>query len=197
MRFLLHAVTDLGDSALLLPASAFLVAYLLYFSTARVVRIWVSTLALCAFLTLFLKVAFFTCGSAIPAWDLHSPSGHTSLSMTFYGCGALMVSGDKGRATQIGMLAAGTLLVIAVAISRVLLHAHTPTEAMLGLCVGVLCVSWFGRRFLALPPLSLPWRWALAVVALLALVTHGAHWDFEWAVARIAAFLHSAAPICA
>ena len=197
MRFLLHAITDLGDSALLLPASAFLVAYLFYFRTLTVAWIWVSTLALCAFLTLFLKVAFFTCGTAVPALDLHSPSGHTSLSMTFYGCAALMVSADKGRATQIAMLAAGTLLVVAVAISRVLLHAHSPTEALLGLSIGIVCVAWFGRRFWALPPLSLPWRWARAVVVLLAIVTHGMHWDIEWAVARIAALIHSAAPICA
>jgi membrane-associated phospholipid phosphatase len=197
MRFLLHAVTDLGDSALLLPASAFLVAYLLYFSTVSVARIWVSTLALCAFLTLFLKVAFFTCGTTVPALDLHSPSGHTSLSMTFYGCAALMVSADKGRAMQIAMLAAGTLLVIAVAISRVLLHAHSPTEALLGLTIGIVCVAWFGRRFLALPALSLPWRGALAVVALLAVMTHGMHWDFERVVARIAALIHSTAPVCA
>lgn len=196
MSSLLHAVTDLGDAALLLPASVFLVAYLLYFSTASVARIWVSTLALCAFLTLFLKVTFFTCGATVPALDLHSPSGHTSLSMTFYGCAALMVSADKGRATQIAMFAAGTLLVIAVAISRVLLHAHSPTEALLGLTIGIVCVAWFGRRFFALPPLSLPWRWALAVVVLLALVTHGMHWNIEWAVARIAALIHSAAPIC-
>lgn len=197
MRFLLHAITDLGNSALLLPASAFLVAYLFYFRTLSVAWIWVSTLALCAFLTLFLKVAFFTCGTAVPALDLHSPSGHTSLSTTFYGCAALMVSGDKGRATQVAVLAAGTLLVLAVSISRVLLQVHSLPEVAMGLSIGIVCVAWFGSRFLALPPLSLPWRWALAGLVLLAVLTHGMHWNIEWAVARIAALIHSAAPICA
>jgi len=196
MRFLLHAITDLGDSALLLPASAFLVAYLLYFRTLSVARIWISTLALCGFLTLFLKVAFFTCGSTVPALDLHSPSGHTSLSTTFYGCAALMVAGDKGRATQVAVLAAGTALVIAVAISRVLLQVHSLPEVVMGLSIGIVCVIWFGSRFLALPPLSLPWQGALVVVMLLALITHGQHWDFEWAVSHVAAVLRSVAPIC-
>ncbi|HEV2549953.1 MAG TPA: phosphatase PAP2 family protein [Stellaceae bacterium] len=197
MRFLLNLVTDLGDSALLLPASALLFAYLLYLRAASVARIWVMALALCALLTLLLKVAFYTCGMAVPVLAMRSPSGHTSLSTTFYGCAALMMTGDKERATQVMVLAGGTFLALAVALSRVLLHAHTMSEVALGLTIGVLCVVWFGSAYLGRPPLSVPWRSALLGVGLLLLITHGLHWNFEWMVARIAALLRSGISICA
>jgi len=197
MRFVLHLITGFGDSAFLLPASALLVAYLLYLRAVRVARIWVTTLALCAVLTLFLKIAFYTCGTAVPVLALRSPSGHTSLSTTFYGCAALMMTGDKGRATQIAVLTAGTFLALAVAVSRVLLQAHTLSEVALGLAIGVICVVWFGSEYLSRPPLSLPWRSSLLAVGLLALLMHGKHWELEWVVARIAAMLRSGASICA
>src|SRR5262252_9563055 len=164
MKFLLHLITDFGDSALLLPASAIVVAYLIYLRAVSVARIWVMTLALCAILTLLLKIAFFTCGTVVPSLAMQSPSGHTSLSTTFYGCAALMMTGDKGRATQIAVLTAGTFLALAVAMSRVLLQAHTVSEVVLGLTIGVACVVWFGSGYLSQPPLSLPWRSALLAV---------------------------------
>jgi membrane-associated phospholipid phosphatase len=197
MRYILYVVTDLGDSARLLPASTLVALYFLYFRALGISRLWVLTLLLCAALTVALKVAFFTCGAALPLLGLRSPSGHTSLSMTFYGCVALMMTGDRERGARVLALAAATLLVLAVAASRVVLHIHSLPEVVLGLIVGALCVAWFARRYLARPSLALPWQWALVGAGVLALVTHGTHWDFEWLVGRIATLLRASVPVCA
>jgi len=83
-------LTDLGDSALLVPASALLAVYLFYLGSRRTATAWLSALALCVALTALSKVAFAACGSLVPVFGVSSPSGHTSLSATFYGCTALM-----------------------------------------------------------------------------------------------------------
>jgi membrane-associated phospholipid phosphatase len=197
MRSILHHITDLGDSAFLLPASAVLLAYLIYMRELRVARIWVTALGLCAVLTFGLKLAFFTCGHTLALDAIHSPSGHTSLSTTFYGCAALMMTDDKGKAMQIAAGIALGALALAVAISRVLLQAHTTGDVVLGLLVGVACVLWFVTAYPAGQPLSLRWQWLLPAILVLAIISHGSHWNFEAFIAKVAALLRSGTALCA
>jgi membrane-associated phospholipid phosphatase len=194
MDFLVSSISHLGDAALLIPASALLVAYLVYRRFPGHAGLWLATLALCGFLTLALKAVFFACGTS---FAIRSPSGHSSLSLTFYGCAAVMASVDKTRATQLAMLAVGAGLALAVALTRIVLHAHTTSEVLSGLLIGGVCVAWFGKRYFALRPIILPWPALVAAVALLAVATHGVHWDFEWLAARIASLLRSGAAFCA
>jgi membrane-associated phospholipid phosphatase len=197
MRSILHHITDLGDSAFLLPASALLLVYLLYLRAINVARIWVTALGLCAVLTLGLKLAFFTCGHALALEAIHSPSGHTSLSTTFYGCTALMMTNDKGRAMQIVAAFALGGLALAVAASRILLQAHTTGDVILGLSIGVACVVWFITAYPTGQSLSLPWQWVLPAIVLLAVLSHGTHWNFEGFIAKIAAQLRLSTSLCA
>jgi membrane-associated phospholipid phosphatase len=193
MDLLVNSVTHLGDAALVIPASALLVAYLVSRRFPGHAGLWLATLGLCGFLTLALKAVFFVCGTS---FAIRSPSGHTSLSLTFYGCAAVMASVDKTRATQLAMLAAGAGLALAVGLTRIALHAHTTSEVVSGLLIGGVCVAWFGKRYFALRPVILPWPALVAAVALLAIATRGVHWDFEWLVGKIAAVLRSGAAIC-
>jgi membrane-associated phospholipid phosphatase len=195
MDLLVSSITHIGDAALLIPASALLVAYLAYRRSPDHARLWLATLALCGFLTLALKVIFSACATGLATFALRSPSGHTSLSLTFYGCAAVMASVDKTRATQLAMVAVSVGL--AVALTRIALNAHTTNEVLTGLLIGGLCVAWFGKRYFALRPIILPWPALVAAVALLAVATHGVHWDFEWLARRIASLLRSGAAFCA
>lgn len=194
MDVLVNSITHLGDSALVIPASVFLVAYLVYRRFPRHAGLWLTTLALCGFLTLALKAVFFACGTSL---TIRSPSGHTSLSLTFYGCAAVMASVDKTRATQLAMLAAAAGLALVVALTRIALHAHTTGEVLSGLLIGSVCVAWFGKGYFALRPIILPWPALVAALALLAIATHGVHWDFEWLAGKIAALMRSGITLCA
>jgi membrane-associated phospholipid phosphatase len=196
MNLLVNFITHLGDAALLIPASALLVAYLAYRRFPGHAGLWLATLVLCGFLTLALKAIFFLCGTGLATFALRSPSGHTSLSLTFYGCAAVMASVDKTRRTQLAMLAAGAGLALAVALTRIALHAHTTNEVLAGLLIGGVCVAWFGKRYFALRPVILPWPALAAAVALLAVATHGVHWDFEWLAGKIAALLRAGVALC-
>ena len=197
MDLVVNSITHLGDAALLIPASALLVAYLACRRFPGHAGLWLATLALCGLLTLALKVIFFACGTGPATFALRSPSGHTSLSLTFYGCAAVMASVDKTRATQLAMLATGAALALAVALTRIALHAHTTSEVLTGLLIGGVCVAWFGSRYFALRPVVLPWPAFVAGLALLAIATHGVHWDFEWLAGKVAALLRLGTTLCA
>jgi membrane-associated phospholipid phosphatase len=198
MRHLVTELTDLGDSAFLLPASALLAVYMFfYLRSLRAVAIWLSTLVLCAGLTLIVKIAFDACGSAWSLLDMHSPSGHTSLSATFYGCCALMVTADKERRIRCALILATGALIAVIAISRVLLEAHTVREVVAGAAVGACCVGWFGLRYFARPASSLPWQPVIAALAITALATHGWHLNVEGLIAEIARLFRASLPVCA
>lgn len=69
---MLNTITGLGNSAFLIPASALLIAYCLYLRSSRAALIWISTLALCAGLTIALKIGFRACGGEVPAFHTRS-----------------------------------------------------------------------------------------------------------------------------
>jgi membrane-associated phospholipid phosphatase len=197
MSHLMHLITDFGDAALLVPASAMLLAYLLYVRSPRTAGLWAATLVLCACLTIFAKLALYTCASELSLADLRSPSGHTSISVTFYGCCALMMSVDKERWQRLLLLVGGGVVAVAIAVSRVLLEAHTITDVVAGFAIGAFCVAWFASRYFARPVSPLPWELAVMTLGVVALVVHGSHWPVEAAIAHVARLLHANMSFCA
>lgn len=190
---LLWLVTDLGDAALLLPASLLLLGYFLYLGSGRAAAIWASTLALCLGLTVALKLSFGACGARFPLLDIRSPSGHTSLSLTFYACCALALSAEQDRATRFALVLASGVVVAGIALSRILLSMHTAEDVAAGLLIGCCCVSWFGLRY-AGAAASTPqpqWQPVLAALVVLAVTTHGLHLGIEDAIMRFAGLLRS------
>ena len=122
-------ITDLGDAAFLLPSAVIFAIHLLLSRSARVAGIWLSTLLLCAIVTIWAKLIFHVCGEELLGLPIVSPSGHAALSTTFYICGALVMSADREWRTRISLRLAGLLVAVAVGASRVRIGAHTPAEA--------------------------------------------------------------------
>jgi len=182
----LALITDLGDSALLLPASAFLLGYCLNRGSRSEAAIWASTLVICGAMTLFLKIGLQACGTENQVIDIRNPSGHASLSTTFYMCSSMMITADKEKKTRLFLLMATGVLALGIAASRIILHKHTVPEVALGLLIGAFSVAWFGW-WNAERPLALSWQPLASAVILLALVTHGLHFSVE----KIAEQLHA------
>ena len=189
-------ITDLGDSAFLIPASLLLIAYCFYLRASRAALLWVSTLALCAGLTIAMKIAFRACGGDVPDIHVHSPCGHTSPSTTFYSCFALMIAVHEERWARLSILLTSTLLVAAIAVSRIVLQAHTVSEVIAGLLIGLCCVGWFAFRYLSCPPTQVFWQPEGVVLIALALLTHGWHIDIEAMIGHIARLLRAIVPVC-
>lgn len=193
---MIRLITDLGDSAFLLPASAVLLGYFLYHGSMRTALLWTSTLALCAALTIVLKIGFNACGGEMPLLNMRTPSGHASLSATFYTCCALMISADKERWIRVALLGTSAALVILIAVSRIILQAHTISEVVAGILIGLCCVGWFSARYFARPPLPMPWHLFVGALIALALLAHGRHLTLEGVIEQIARLVRTTTVIC-
>jgi membrane-associated phospholipid phosphatase len=185
----LHAITSLGESAFLVPAFLAVALLLFAFGRRRVALLWVLAGALCAGLTFGAKVVFYILyhlADHQALLDVRSPSGHVSLSATFYACGTLLLGSRRGPRTRMLLAIAAALLVVAIAATRMLLGAHSGAEVIVGLAIGGYCASWFGRALRSNPSDAVPWLPLAAAVLVVCVATYGRHIDTEGFLVRAA-----------
>jgi membrane-associated phospholipid phosphatase len=74
-----------------------------------------------------------------------APSGHMAMSTVVYGGVVLMLlrRGPEPINLLTVLLVVATL--IGIAVTRVILHAHTPADVAAGLLIGGACAMWAGR----------------------------------------------------
>jgi membrane-associated phospholipid phosphatase len=179
----LIALTDFGDLALMIPLSAAILIWLLRNSSRAAPR-WILALSLCIGLTALLKITFHACP---PADNIHSPSGHTSLSTLVYGALILVSATAWPRLRRVLVIAGGAGLILAIGISRLLLDTHSVAEVGLGLVIGAVSLAMFSRQYLQGPTTKI---WPLLVAAgVLALVLHGRELHAEQLLRRITGYL--------
>jgi membrane-associated phospholipid phosphatase len=171
------AITDLGDSALLIPASLLLACHLVWRGEASRARSFVLAIAICVSATIIAKLSFLI-GSHCLASNIHSPSGHTSFSTTFYGCCAALTASDDAPQRRRFAWAAAAALIAAIAVSRILLGAHSVAEVAVGTIIGIACVG----LFLGLAPKARLASGLLRVgigFVVLVILVQGAHMTLE------------------
>ena len=185
MRGWLVAITDFGDSAVLLPLAAAMLLWLL--RAPRAAAWWVAAVGFCIGLTAVLKIFFFRCP---PIHNLHSPSGHTSLSILIYGALALVIVVDGGNLRRVVMVGGGAGLIFAIAASRLLLDMHTMPEIALGLVIGVVGLMLFGYGYLRCRPEIVRLSPLLVSAVVLISTLHGSQLRAEEVLHRITGYLH-------
>ncbi len=163
-------LTNFGDAAILLPLAAAILAWLVVGKSYRAALWWLAALALCGGGIALLKVYFVACVTPGP---LQSPSGHSGLSALVYGALAALLATRVEGWRRIAAPGLGALLVAGIAVSRVLLHAHTPPDVVVGLLIGFAALAVFlvgsaGR----LAPMASIRPLLLAAIAFIA-VLHG------------------------
>jgi hypothetical protein len=189
----MRALTDFGDGALVLPLSAVMLVWLLRFHSAKAALLWVVAVTLCVAGTAFLKVFLYACP---PVVDLVSPSGHTSFSMLVYGGIVLAIAAEARGWRRVAVLAAGTALIVGIAVSRLVLNMHSALEVGVGILIGTLTLTLFALGYLCsrseekpLRPLILP---AIAIITVL----HGQELRAETLLHAISRHLHLSGKIC-
>jgi membrane-associated phospholipid phosphatase len=186
-------LTNFGDMAVLLPIAAALSIWLAFLPGWRHAAWWALAFALCLGGTAFLKVLFFVCA---PAADLRSPSGHTSLSTLVYGgIAAVFAARSSGwqRAMTIG---AGGALVLAIAVSRVILNSHTVIETVVGLVIGAVALSVFVRSYSGGGKVEAPLRPLALGIALLVVLAHGQQLHAEEIIRAIGLYIRADGLAC-
>jgi membrane-associated phospholipid phosphatase len=142
---MLETLTNFGDAAVLLPLSGILFLWLLATRPVRAALAWAAALTVGNGLLAVLKLYFFAC-PLTPS--LHSPSGHTGFSLMVYGGLAVILALEtRSRRRRIVIAAAAVAGIGAIAISRLLLGAHTPIEVAFGVLIGAPCLAGFALAY--------------------------------------------------
>src|SRR5579859_2767449 len=117
-------LTDFGDTAVLLPLSLVFFIWLLATRRAGTALIWLLIVFACNFAISALKLYFLSC----PVGDmLRSPSGHTGFAILVYGSITLALAKAVRRRWLRGFITVlGAGLVVAIAVSRLILGDHSP-----------------------------------------------------------------------
>ena len=190
----METLTNFGDSALVLPLAVVILVWLAIRIGRRAAFVWLGALLACGAVTSLLKLYFKACSA--PSLALHSPSGHTSMSTFVYG-GLVLVIGAEAQSWRrfaTGTLGAGAI--IAIAVSRILLGAHSASEVVIGLIVGAIALAVFVPAYLHDKLLRVP-IWPLAAISVIvALLIHGDQLSVEPLLGKISAYLHGRIPIC-
>ena len=189
---MLETLTDFGDLALLLPLAVTVTVWLVLLRYWRALAWWLVALTLCMGVTAILKIYFFVCP---PLTDLHSPSGHTSLSTLVYGALTLAVAAAVGGWKRVAVLLLGAAFVTAIGISRVAIHAHSIPEVLLGWLIGVGALAAFAASWWPYRPAPRVQGLVIAAVALMVML-HGEALRAEGVLHAVGLYLSHAGMTC-
>jgi membrane-associated phospholipid phosphatase len=131
-------LTRLGESQILLPAFAAVMAWLRWRLRAqRLVLVWASAVLAATLLTTLSKLAFIGWGLGYAPWDFTGLSGHAMFAFALWPLLAAALLADAPPAQRRTALAAAYALALAIALSRVVVGAHSISEVLIGGLLGL------------------------------------------------------------
>jgi membrane-associated phospholipid phosphatase len=190
---LLTAVTDFGDLAVLLPIAGIIPLWLAAMRHFGAALRWGIAAAFCAGGIAILKIFFYACP---PLAELRSPSGHAGFSTLVYGAVTLIIAVEATGWRRMLIYAGGAAFVLVIALSRILLRAHSPLEAVFGLGIGLMALAIFAQAYLTRRPAGISLRPFVASLALLLVLLHGQQLHAEELLHAIGIYLQLATLAC-
>ncbi len=147
-------LTDMGESGMIVLLSAALLIVLWRVESARAAWLFGRSMLIATLGIIALKLFFMCVGERLGS-SIVSPSGHACMSSSFYGlCACLFWARQRNVLGMLGILGAAALIV-AIAVSRVQIEAHSVPEVLLGCGLGLLSVALFAFAYLRQPPAPL------------------------------------------
>ena len=132
-----HWLTFFGDSMLLLPCGAIIVALLLWKADTRRTSLqWLLLIGTAGGIVIVSKLAFLGWGIGSRTFDFTGFSGHSALSASIWPVMIWILTSRASRRIRIAAVAGGYLLALVIGVSRVILHAHSVSEVIAGLALG-------------------------------------------------------------
>ncbi|MCU1087139.1 phosphatase PAP2 family protein [Stenotrophomonas thermophila] len=138
-----QSLSALGDSRALFPFAAVLALFLPP-SHRHLLWRWAAAMIVVAATTLASKIAFMGWGFGLKHLDFTGVSGHAAMSSTLYPVAFWLLA--SGRSRQLPAWAVvGAGLALAIGYSRLPLRAHSPSEIVMGLSLGLAASAWVLR----------------------------------------------------
>lgn len=197
MHHLAISITDLGDSAVTLPMAAVVMAILFVARRVRPALWWGGCIVACAAVIALLKLVLTALAPHHHTLTgLTSPSGHAAMSAIVYGGFVLLIGPSLTRVWCVAGRLCVLALVVAIAVSRIVLHEHSIAETIVGLFVGGAMLGALRAGLARIPaeqvPVAALCAAALAVIGLM----HGTRWHTEPVIRALArsALVHELLP---
>jgi hypothetical protein len=197
----MHLVTNLGDFAVLLPASLGLIAFLAWTGAKADATAYAAAIVFCLLAALLAKLAFAACGARYDLLGVESPSGHAAFSTTSYGCLALLFAAGRTLARRLAVYFGATALILLIGASRVALQAHSVAEVVVGLGIGAISIGLFRALRVRSEPLQFSAQTILrlspfAALYAACLLLLAGHWSAEPTIDAVAAELGAELRLC-
>ena len=130
-------LTYFGDSMLLIPTAIIIALVLPWKSSDRhTVWYWIFAFCLAGFVVSVSKVLFLGFGIGSARFNFTGFSGHSAMSATLWPVMLWLVSGRATQPWRRCAIAIGYLIPLMVGLSRLVIHAHSKSEVVLGLLLG-------------------------------------------------------------
>lgn len=134
-------LTAFGDSPSLLPMAALLAIWLCFWcESRRSGLLWVVAVLVDGGLVVASKVLYMAWGVHPPGLDFIGLSGHSAMAFLFWSVLGATLAVQCGLPRGLS-IAAGAALAVGVAVSRLALHVHSPSEVLLGSLWGALVAA--------------------------------------------------------
>jgi membrane-associated phospholipid phosphatase len=140
-----YAITNLGGAGLTLPLALAIALWLAAGYSMRMAASWLLLLGASIGVVTITKIAFLGWGVGVRELDFTGVSGHAMLSTAVYPVAFFLMLQGARPALRAAGVAAGLAMGVAVGLSRVVLEAHSPSEAVAGFVVGALTALIFVR----------------------------------------------------
>lgn len=166
------SITAFGGAGLTLPLAVTIAIWLALGYSARRAAAWLGVLGTAIVIVSLTKIAFLGWGIGVRAWDFTGFSGHAVLSTAVYPVALFLILTRTGTPIRLLGILLGLAAGVAVSLSRVVLVAHSPSEAVTGCIVGAIAAL----SFIAMSWRAVPHRLSVPAVAVsLAVVTMTLH----------------------
>ncbi len=131
-------ITNVGDITIMAAAATAITAGLVAERAWRIALCWCLLFTLATMLVLATKVAFVGWGIGISALDFTGISGHSMRATAIIPVLCYLILQKKSAATRLSGVLIGIVLGVIIALSRLVLHFHSMSEAIAGCLLGVM-----------------------------------------------------------
>lgn len=133
-----NSLTYFGDSMLLLPIGVIIALFIAWKVTGRLTPwAWLFTFGLTGLIVSISKFIFLAWGIGSATYNFTGFSGHTTMSAAIWPVLFWLLTGGYRPLVHRTMVTVGFLLPVLIGISRVILNAHSPSEVVSGLILGM------------------------------------------------------------
>ncbi|SIT43049.1 PA-phosphatase like phosphoesterase [Paraburkholderia piptadeniae] len=140
-----YLITSFGGAGLTLPLAFAIALWLAVGYSWKLAAGWLFLLGVAVALVTATKVAFLGWGVGVRVWDFTGLSGHAMLATAVYPVAAFLVLLPAPPAMRVAGVALALFGGALVSFSRVVIEAHSPSEAITGCIVGALTALVFIR----------------------------------------------------